>query len=143
MKGYTYLKHGLDGDLKPKTIIRTEHISEYESFDGTKDYDYYIFKNDNMFHRCDENGKLGVNTKGQDRFLNYKTLTKEFEIFKVIEDEPKEDKIEKLNTYILLENVDNDISFTLEEQAKYINKNTKMFFNKINEIIDKINKGGE
>ena len=78
MKGYTYLKYGLDGDLEPKTIIRTEHISEYESFDGTKDYDYYIFENDNMFHRCDKNGKLGA--KYQDRFLNYKVLNKEFQL---------------------------------------------------------------
>lgn len=90
MKGYTYLKYGLDGDLEPKTIIRTEHISEYESFDGTKDYDYYIFENDNMFHRCNKDGKLGA--KYQDRFLNYKVLNKEFQLYCVLE-EPQEHKI--------------------------------------------------
>ena len=94
MKGYTYLKYGLDGELEPKTIIRTEHISEYESFDGTKDYDYYIFENDNMFHRCNKDGKLGA--KYQDRFLNYKVLNKEFELYGVLK-EPQEHKIpEKL-----------------------------------------------
>jgi hypothetical protein len=128
MKGYTYLKYGLDGDLEPKTIIRTEHISKYESFDGTKDYDYYIFENDNMFHRCDKNGKLGA--KYQDRFLNYKVLNKDFEMYCFLE-EPQEHKIpekfkvhswgdkDKYGSYI-------DSPFPTNEE----------FMNKINEIID-------
>ena len=121
MKGYTYLKYGLDGDLEPKTIIRTEHISEFESFDGTKDYDYYIFENDNMFHRCNKDGKLGA--KYQDRFLNYKVLNKEFELYCVLE-EPQEHKIpEKL-------------SFILHGDDIAEIPSNEMLMNKINEILD-------
>ena len=124
MKGYTYLKYGLDGDLEPKTIIRTEHISEYESFDGTKDYDYYIFENDNMFHRCNKDGKLGA--KYQDRFLNYKVLNKEFQLYCVLE-EPQEHKIpEKLDQTLNLIDV--------EEKGYYRCIMENIF--KINEIID-------
>ena len=124
MKGYTYLKFGLDGNLEPKTIIRTEHISEYESFDGTKDYDYYIFENDNMFHRCNKDGKLGA--KYQDRFLNYKVLNKEFELYCVLE-EPQEHKIpEKLDNYA-------DVSGDVAYEWSFAEKKLK---DKINEIID-------
>ena len=118
MKGYTYLKYGLDGELEPKTIIRTEHISEY--FDETKDYDYYIFENDNMFHRCNKDGKLGA--KYQDRFLNYKVLNKEFQLYCVLE-EPQEHKIpEKLENIIKDTYIEAPDNFTL--------------MNKINEILD-------
>ena len=124
MKGYTYLKYGLDGELEPKTIIRTEHTNEYKSFDGTKDYDYYIFGNDNMFHRCDKNGKLGA--KYQDRFLNYKVLNKEFQLYCVLE-EPKEHKIpEKINT----EEINGKICGT------YATGLDVVMLNKINEILD-------
>lgn len=124
MKGYIYLKNGLNGDLEPKTIIRTEHITEYESFDGTKDYDYYIFENDNMFHRCNKDGKLGA--KYQDRFLNYKVLNKEFQLYCVLE-EPQEHKIpEKLKW------VDYNIEFTHED----FNKEFRNICNAVDEIID-------
>lgn len=124
MKGYTYLKYGLDGELEPKTIIRTEHISEYESFDGTKDYDYYIFENDNMFHRCNKDGKLGV--KYQDRFLNYKVLNKEFQLYCVLE-EPQEHKIpEKIN--YKYKNMYGNISQHKQSEIDIIDK--------INEILD-------
>ena len=65
-------------------------------------YEYYKFtKGDGRFHRCDENGKLGA--KGQKRFMNYGTLTKEFEILEEVEDKEYED-IEEIsykyvNTY--------------------------------------------
>ena len=134
MKGYTYLKYGLDGDLEPKTIIRTEHISEYESFDGTKDYDYYIFENDNMFHRCDKNGKLGA--KYQDRFLNYKVLNKEFEMYCVLE-EPQEHKIpEKIKIYDNSINIDKAFE---TGTTTFFREDIELFqclSNKINEILD-------
>ena len=128
MKGYTYLKYGLDGELEPKTIIRTEHISEYESFDGTKDYDYYIFENDNMFHRCNKDGKLGA--KYQDRFLNYKVLNKEFQLYCVLE-EPQEHKIpEKLtigvNEYDEI-HINNEI---------YGERQVRVVADKVNKILD-------
>ena len=130
MKGYTYLKHGLDGDLEPKTIIRTEHISEYESFDGTKDYDYYIFENDNMFHRCNKDGKLGA--KYQDRFLNYKVLNKEFQLYSVLE-EPQEHKIpDKIDQW------DRKWHYTYykKEQLNQIQDNIEQLRQKYNKIID-------
>jgi hypothetical protein len=128
MKGYTYLKYGLDGDLEPKTIIRTEHISEYENFDGTKDYDYYIFENDNMFHRCDKNGKLGA--KYQDRFLNYKVLNKDFEMYCVLE-EPQEHKIpDKICTNRII-NTKDILEFEMIQ-----NKINAEYTYVINEILD-------
>ena len=130
MKGYTYLKYGLDGDLEPKTIIRTEHISEYESFDGTKDYDYYIFENDNMFHRCNKDGKLGA--KYQDRFLNYKVLNKEFQLYSVLE-EPQEHKIpDKIDQW------DRKWHYTYykKEQLNQIQDNIEQLRQKYNKIID-------
>lgn len=130
MKGYTYLKYGLDGELEPKTIIRTEHTNEYESFDGIKDYDYYIFGNDNMFHRCDKNGKLGA--KYQDRFLNYKVLNKEFQLYCVLE-EPKEHKIpEKIDQW------DRQWHYTYykKEQLNQMQDNIEQLRQKYNKIVD-------
>ena len=52
--------------------------------DGTPVYEYYKFTGwDKKFHRCNEKGKLGV--KGQERFMNYNTIYKDFE-FVILED---------------------------------------------------------
>lgn len=72
MTGIDLLKMAQEGKLRPKTIVKTSNE------------DYYIYQNDNMFHRCNENGKLG--SKYQDRFLNYKVLNKDFEICGVKDD---------------------------------------------------------
>lgn len=57
--------------------------------DGTPIYDYYKFTGwDKKFHRCNEKGKLGV--KGQERFMIYNTIYKDFE-FVVLEDKEYED----------------------------------------------------
>ena len=84
--GIEILRMARDGELKPKTILKTKHIGDY--FDDYRDYDYYIYYGDTQFHRCNENGKLG--SKFQNRFLNYEVLNKKFELI-----EPK--KIEKCN----------------------------------------------
>ena len=78
MYGYELLTMANKGELEPKTIVKTSHERQY--CDDWKDYDYYIYHNDNMFHRCNKDGKLG--SKYQDRFLNYKVLQKTFEIEK-------------------------------------------------------------
>lgn len=85
MKGYEILSKVLNDEIKPKTIIMTEHEGQY--FDDYKTYDYYLVENDKMLHRCNEDGKLGA--KYQDRFLNYKVLEKDFEIYKIIEEDKK------------------------------------------------------
>ena len=90
MKGYKILSKVLNDEIKPKTIIRTGHESQY--FDDYGKYDYYLVENDKMLHRCDENGKLGA--KFQDRFLNYKILQKDFEIVKIIEEDKKIKKLD-------------------------------------------------
>lgn len=90
MKGYEILSKVLNNELKPKTIIMTKHEIEY--FDDSKDYDFYLVENDKMIHRCNKEGKLGE--KFQDRFLNYKVLQKDFEIYKVIEEEKELEEIE-------------------------------------------------
>lgn len=84
-KGYEILSKVLNDEIKPKTIIMTEHESQY--FDDYKTYDYYLVENDKMLHRCDKDGKLGA--KYQDRFLNYKVLEKDFKIYKIIEEDKK------------------------------------------------------
>ena len=80
IKGYDILKYALDRDIEYNTIIRKKHTYE----DGY-DYDYYIYCKDRMFHRCNKDGKLGA--KYQDRFLNYKVLEKDFEFYKVLEED--------------------------------------------------------
>ena len=124
MKGYDYLKKALDGELEPKTIIKTIHtLGELEfnrEFDNN--YDYYIYQNDNMFHRCNKEGKLGA--KYQDRFLNYKVLEKDFEFYCVLEEEKKIPK--KLDI--------KDIYGC--DDCQQIHINFKSTWNKFNEIID-------
>lgn len=80
MTGIDLLKMAQEGKLNSKTIVKTLHERHY--FDD-RDEDYYIYQ-DNMFHRCNENGKLG--SKYQDRFLNYEVLNKDFEICGVKDD---------------------------------------------------------
>ena len=114
--GIEILRMARDGELKPKTILKTKHIKEY--FDD-RDYDYYIYYGDNQFHRCNENGKLG--SKFQNRFLNYEVLKKEFELI-----EPKEIKN-------IEEKYFDDGFYTPEERLN-------VCMNKLDELIDEVNK---
>lgn len=131
MKGYDYLKKALDGELKPKTIIKTRHEITDEDLGKVIDtYDYYIYQNDNMFHRCNKDGKLGA--KYQDRFLNYKVLEKDFEFYCVLEEEKKIP--EKLSN-IKFEN--GKFYLPVGNKHKYIIREVdKVFLDKINEIIN-------
>lgn len=118
-KGYEYLNKAMKGDLEPKTIIKTEHKKQF--FDDFTEYDYYIYHNDGMFHRCSKSGKLGA--KFQDRFLNYKVLNKDFEFYCVLADEEKE--LEKLGK--------------IDDNDGYIDQNDVIkIAKKVDEIIDKI-----
>lgn len=131
MKGYDYLKKALDGELKPKTIIKTinklGNLEMDKKFDNN--YDYYIYENDNMFHRCNKDGKLGA--KYQDRFLNYKVLEKDFEFYCVLAEEKKIP--EKLNYF--------ESEEELYNMSKIILFNN--FVDKINGIIDYLKGQGE
>ena len=118
MKGYEILSKVLNNEIKPKTIIMTEHESQY--FDDYKTYDYYLIGNDKMLHRCNEDGKLGA--KYQDRFLNYKVLEKSFEIYKIIEEDKK---IENCKGY--------EGFLAIDDYIEYLKT-------KINELIDEVNK---
>ena len=124
----TILELARDGELKPKTILRTKHEKQY--FDD-RDYDYYIYYGDNQFHRCDENGKLGA--KYQTRFLNYEVLNKEFELIL-----PEEDKeIDKYHNYQYSEIPP---WFREEELIKCINNNFEVHQKAIYKLIDEVNK---
>lgn len=92
-KGYEYLYKAMNGELENGTIIKTKHKSQY--FDDYQEYDYYIYCNDGMFRRCNEQGELG--TKYQDGFLNYKVLNKNFEFYCVLATE-EDNRIEKFST---------------------------------------------
>lgn len=121
MKGYEILSKVLNNELKPKTIIMTKHEIEY--FDDSKDYDFYLVGNDKMIHRCNKEGKLGA--KFQDRFLNYKVLQKDFEIYKVIEEDIEELNYKYINTY-------GNISQHRKSEEQLIDK--------INELVRELNK---
>ena len=84
-KGYDILKGALDRDIEYNTIIRTKHTITNEDLGKIIDYDYYIYGKDRMFHRCNSEGKIGA--KYQDRFLNYKVLEKDFEFYKILEED--------------------------------------------------------
>ena len=78
-----------------------------------------------------------IEDRRKDLYNDLDNLNDEVEI---IEDTPKEDKkIEKLTTYFGIEPVSFEHPRTFEENAKYIDFNAEQFFNKINEIIDKVN----
>ncbi len=125
MKGYEILSKVLNDEIKPKTIIMTEHEGQY--FDDYKTYDYYLVGNDKMLHRCNEDGKLGA--KYQDRFLNYKVLEKDFEIYKIIEEGKK---IEKLN----LPSFEEFKNMSVAERYVVTAKE----YDVLNELIDEVNK---
>lgn len=131
-KGYEYLNKAMKGDLEPRTIIKTEHEKQY--FDD-RDYDYYIYHNDGMFHRCDKSGKLGA--KYQDRFLNYKVLNKDFEMYCVLEDE------DKLNLYYNVPNSIEEIDEVLFNTLCSFIENQRKQEDKINELNDKIKELGK
>lgn len=67
----------------------------------------------------------------------------EREVEMIEEDKKEDNKIEKLDTWFGIKPVNGDSPTTFKENAKYIDHNTEMFFEKINEIIDKVNKLGE
>lgn len=121
MKGYEWLQKAMNGELEPRTIIITEHHAQY--FDDHKEYDYYIYHKDNMFHRCNEKGQLGA--KFQDRFLNYKVLNKTFSYYCVLAEEDK--KIEQLENYVDFANSTEDSKFDY-------------LYEMISRLIDEINK---
>lgn len=131
MTGIDLLKMAQEGKLNSKTIVKTSHERHY--FDD-RDEDYYIYQ-DNMFHRCNENGKLG--SKYQDRFLNYKILSKSFKIYKIIEEpdlfemiddykEPKKIEIPK--------HIPNDVIQNLD--VSIYGNEMKCIAHKVNEIIN-------
>lgn len=64
-------------------------------------YEYYKYTvGDKRFHRCDENGKLGAT--GQQRFMNYSTLNKTFEIVEM----DKEFEIYKMGKTAIYQSAD-------------------------------------
>lgn len=132
MKGYDYLKKALDGKLEPKTIIKTRHEITDEDLGKMIDiYDYYIYQNDNMFHRCNKDGKLGA--KYQDRFLNYKVLEKDFEFYCVLEEEKKIP--EKLEYY------DDSIAWVIDDVGQ-LSDVDKVIIDKLNEVLDYLKSKG-
>lgn len=116
-KGYEYLYKAMNGELENGTIIKTKHKSQY--FDDYQEYDYYIYRNDGMFHRCNEQGKLGA--KYQDRFLNYKVLNKNFEFDCVLATE-EDNRIEKFSTEYTYSELDFEIINYLNRLRDKINK---------------------
>lgn len=123
--GIEILRMARDGELKPKSILKTKH--EIQLFDDCRNFDYYIYFGDNQFHRCDENGKLGV--KFQNRFLNYEVLAKEFEIIEPVEEN---EDIEQLDPF----NYDEFKNMTSKERFEA----TIVEYDKINELVIAINK---
>lgn len=127
--GITLLAMARDNELKPKTILRTEHEKQYV---GDKDYDYYIYHGDNQFHRCDEKGKIGA--KYQNRFLNYEVLYKEFELIKSEEEKD-------------IEELEKDVEYIEHPEKEYPDRIEKRYYydkdkmgNKINELVRELNK---
>lgn len=102
MTGLRLLEEIVNNNLSCGTMIRCKNQNISDAME-IPIYEYYIFtKNDGRFHRCDENGKLGV--KGQNRFMNYGTLTKEFEIVEIIEVDEDPTEREKIFENIYRQN---------------------------------------
>lgn len=132
--GITLLAMARDNELKPKTILKTEHEKQY--FDD-RDYDYYIYFGENQFHRCNEKGILG--SKYQNRFLNYEVLRKEFELIEPIEEKEIENNftyIYNCNSSEMIEANFKNIKTTLDD----IVRSTKDIYSILNEHKEDINK---
>ena len=118
--GIDLLKMIANDELKCGTMIR--HMSEdviLATNPPQPVYEYYKYTaGDKKFHRCDENGKLGA--KGQQRFINYSTLNKIFEIVEIEEDK----EIGELN--INFKHTDDEIIYLTFEE-------------KINELVKAVN----
>lgn len=115
-------------------------------------YEYYKYTaGDKKFHRCDENGKLG--SKGQQRFINYSTLYKVFEIVEPYLQEDVEEDLNPLEDLIDeslfedkdIEKLESYISFGWGGTCKDLDRavlfsDFEKIGNKINELIDEVNK---
>lgn len=133
MRGIDLLKMAYDGKLKPKTIVEATH--------DDREKDYYIYQKDNMFHRCDEEGKLG--SKYQDRFLNPKILEKEFTIVKTLEENSEYiDYIYTSDRYFF-SNIQNGMTKEdrkqLDSYFRALMLSYDVMARKVNELIDKVN----
>ncbi len=120
--GITLLVMARDGELKPKTILKTEHEKQY--FDD-RDYDYYIYFGENQFHRCNEDGILG--SKYQNRFLNYEVLKKKFELI-----EPTEEKE--------IEEIDETLEYLSHNFQESVLLDIRVIQGKINELVREVNR---
>ena len=91
------------------------------------DYDWYYYDTKNTYG--DKKSAFIV----WDWYVEENKLNDEVEII----EEPQEHKIpEKLNTWYGIKPVKSDSPTTFKDNAKYIDYNTEMFFDKINEILD-------
>ncbi len=138
MRGIDLLKMAYDGELKPKTIVETAHEKQY--FDD-REKDYYIYQKDNMFHRCNEEGKLG--SKYQDRFLNPKILEKKFNIVKILEEDSEYiDYIYTSGRYFF-SSIQNGMTKEdrkqLDSYFRALMLSYDVMARKVNELIEKVN----
>ena len=144
MKGYEWLQRAMNGELEPRTIIITEHQAQY--FDDHKEYDYYIYHKDNMFHRCNEKGQLGA--KFQDRFLNYKVLNKTFSYYCVLAEEDKKIEYEDIEEFGTIKYDLGYVDFKNPEILKdWLNYDFQTIYNTLDllirnqkKLIDEVNK---
>jgi len=120
MKIIDLLNKIANGEEVPKKIKYDDIIYEYDY--DEKNYTYFFIDNHNYLF--DE------------------------EITQILDDKveilEEEKKIpEKLNTWYGIEPVNLDSSTTFKDNSKYIDFNTEMFFDKINEIIDYLKSKGD
>lgn len=137
--GIDLLKMIANDELECGTMIRYKRedltIFKQMSNNITIDcvYEYYKYTaGDKRFHRCNEKGKLGAT--GQQRFMNYSTLNKTFEIVEI-----EENLEELINENLLKEDKDIeelDTKKTTNFGAEYVKENRY----KINELIKEVNK---
>ncbi|MBQ7798714.1 MAG: hypothetical protein IJ371_06295 [Clostridia bacterium] len=90
-------------------------------------YEYYKYTaGDKKFHRCDENGKLGA--KGQERFINYSTLNKVFEIVEIIEEE------QDIEHYDYCDNPDVMMPSVIANNFQRLNEDLDIIVKAVNEL---------
>lgn len=133
--GIDLLKMIANDELKCGTMIR--HMSEdviLATNPPQPVYEYYKYTaGDKKFHRCDENGKLGA--KGQQRFINYSTLNKVFEIVEI-----EEKEIKKLDTKRYKYSLTLGYNYNcMCENFEEIKDEFKRTQDKINELVKAVN----
>lgn len=146
MTGLRLLEEIINNNLSCGTMIRYKRDDLILCSNPPQPvYEYYKYTaGDKRFHRCDENGKLGAT--GQQRFMNYGTLKKEFEILEIEEEQDIKEVLEiellgQCDNWLQSKTTNKHLDMELNPYIlKVITRNFELLYKKQCELIKAVNK---